>query len=234
MVTVNNSPHALWTHALVQGKDVSLRYYVFQNRDLFVRSQKAIEVQWRLTNRQKAGHTFRVEEKFQPDSAELNTLLPHLQRLKDGGKRTLHPPPCHPGCFPAGTMVQTPQGPRAIDRIRAGDVVLSIPPTGKPTPVRVASVFVGRSLLVEVQTEKGKFLTTSKQPMLLSTGELKPASRLTDTDEVVRWQDGRTHNTRVRGVKVKDTQKVYNLVLEVRGAFVAGGYLAQSKPPADK
>src|SRR5919204_6606228 len=50
-------------------------------------------------------------------------------------------PPCHPGCFPAGTAVATPDGPRPIETIRPGDVVLHVPAAGAPAPARVASVF---------------------------------------------------------------------------------------------
>jgi hypothetical protein len=52
-VTVNNGSHVLWTHAVVLGKDVRLYYQVFQNRDLLVRSQKRIEVKWRLVGHKK-------------------------------------------------------------------------------------------------------------------------------------------------------------------------------------
>jgi hypothetical protein len=233
-VTVNGSPHALWTNATVAGKDVRLRYYVFQNRDLFTRNTKKIKVEWRLSKRRKDNLSFRVQEKFEPDSAELNTLLPQLARLKKDEDLRPPPPPCHPGCFPAGTMVLTPNGSRRIEKIDVGDLVLDVGRAGKPAPVKVASVFVGKALLVEVQTEKGRFLTTTKQPFLLSSGELKSAGNLTGKDAIARWQDGRVQHAVVHGVKMKDTQTVYNLVLEVRGTFVANGYLAQSKPPAEK
>jgi hypothetical protein len=231
-VKANNSQHVLWTHATVQGKKVLLRYYVFQNRDLFVKGDKTIKVEWRLPNRKKDDCTFRVEEKFEPDSAELMRLLPQLGGLNKDQERPL--PPCHPGCFPAGTIVQTPAGPRAIDKVRAGDMVLSISPNGKAAGVKVASVFVGRAMLVEVETATGKLLTTAKQPLLLSDGKIKSAGALTGADAIVRWQEGRFHNIPVHGVKEKTTHSVYNLVLEVRGTFLANGYLVQSKPPAEK
>ena len=34
--------------------------------------------------------------------------------------------PCHPGCFPAGTLILVPGGYRDIETIRAGDVVTTI------------------------------------------------------------------------------------------------------------
>jgi hypothetical protein len=144
-------------------------------------------------------------------------------------------PPCHPGCFPAGTVVNTPTGPKAIETIRAGDVVLNVAPDGKTSPVKVASVFAGQSLLVEVETEQGKLVTTAKQPLLLVGDHQKGAGDLKAGDEIVRWEDGKPQPVKVRGVRRIDTPaRVFNLVLEVRGTFVANGYLVRSKPPAER
>jgi hypothetical protein len=86
-VTVNNSSHVLWTHAIVLGKDVRLYYQVFQNRDLLVRSQKRIEVKWRLVGHKKGEETFHVEKTFLPSSVELKELLPPLQKLMEEGEK---------------------------------------------------------------------------------------------------------------------------------------------------
>jgi hypothetical protein len=88
-ITANNSSHVLWTHALVLGKDVHLSYYVFQNRDSLVRSQKEIEVKWRLVGRKKGEEAYHVEveKSFLPSSAELKELLPQLQKLAEEGKK---------------------------------------------------------------------------------------------------------------------------------------------------
>jgi hypothetical protein len=86
-ITVNNSSHVLWTHAIVLGKDVRLYYQVFQNRDLLVRSQKQIEVQWRLAGHKKGEETYQVEKSFLPSSAELKELLPQLQKLMEEGAK---------------------------------------------------------------------------------------------------------------------------------------------------
>jgi hypothetical protein len=86
-ITVNNSSHVLWTHAIVLGKDVRLYYQVFQNRDLLVRSQKRIEVKWRLVGHKKGEETYHVEKSFLPSSAELRELLPQLQKLMEKGEK---------------------------------------------------------------------------------------------------------------------------------------------------
>ena len=85
-ITVNNSAHVLWTHPIDQGKDVFLNYYVFQNSDLLVRSQKQIEVRWRLVGRKKGEETYHVQKDFLPSTAELKDLLPQLQKLMKEGE----------------------------------------------------------------------------------------------------------------------------------------------------
>jgi hypothetical protein len=49
------------------------------------------------------------------------------------GPKESPPPPCHPGCFPAGTAVATPGGPRPIESLRRGDLVTLVGPDGTPT-----------------------------------------------------------------------------------------------------
>jgi hypothetical protein len=142
--------------------------------------------------------------------------------------------PCHPGCFPAGTAVATPDGPRPIETVRPGDLVLNVPAAGAPAPVKVASVFVGEAPLVAVETEAGRLVTTGKQPLTLAGGGTKGAADLTAGDIIRRWQDGKAASVRVRGVEpLAGTSRVFNLVLEVRGTFIANGYLVRSKPPAE-
>jgi hypothetical protein len=141
--------------------------------------------------------------------------------------------PCHPGCFPAGTIVATPDGPRRIETIRAGDAVLNVPASGAPTPRKVAAVFAGQARLVEVQTATGRLVTTGRQPLTLAHGATKGAAELRPGDAILRWQDGEAVTTKVRGVKwLSAPGRVFNLVLETRGTFIANGYLVRSKPPA--
>ena len=63
------------------------------------------------------------------------------------------PEPCHPGCFPAGTIVHIPGGTKPIERVRVGDVVTTVGPDGVASTGKVASVFVTRNRLVEVRTD---------------------------------------------------------------------------------
>ena len=87
-LTVNSSSHVLWTHAIIQGNDVRLYYQVFQNSDLLVRSQKQIEVKWRLVGHKKGEETYHIEKSFLPSSADLKELLPQLQKLMNEGEKS--------------------------------------------------------------------------------------------------------------------------------------------------
>src|SRR5262249_34808380 len=80
------------------------------------------------------------------------------------------PQPCHPGCFPAGTLVHTPQGPRPIESIRAGEPVTVVGADGQSTAGKVQSVFVTDNRLIRVETDGGVLLTTQTQPLCLAEG----------------------------------------------------------------
>ncbi|HEY8504533.1 MAG TPA: Hint domain-containing protein [Gemmataceae bacterium] len=142
-------------------------------------------------------------------------------------------PPCHPGCFPAGTAIATPGGSRPIDALRPGDVVTTVGPDGTAGRAKVALVFATRNRLVAVRTEKGTLLTTDTQPLALAGGGLKPAGELKAGDRVYTW-DGRTRcAVAVRSVAgTGREERVFNLVLGEPVLFAAGGFLARSKPPA--
>lgn len=80
-ITVNASAHVLWTDTLVSGDKVTLRYHIIQCTDLFVRSQKDVEVTWRIPNGKQEGMKFEVVDQFQPTTAQLKALLPQLEKL---------------------------------------------------------------------------------------------------------------------------------------------------------
>lgn len=142
--------------------------------------------------------------------------------------------PCHPGCFPLGTLVVTPQGPRAIESIQLGDWLVAFDRDGRQKSVRVSSIFKTSNRLVEVETPAGTLVTTPTQPLCRSFSSHVAAGRLEQGDQVLVWDDGRARPAPV--VRVTKTDRVglvFNLVLRDSESFIAGGYLARSKPPAE-
>jgi hypothetical protein len=144
------------------------------------------------------------------------------------------PPPCHPGCFPAGTLVATPEGPRPIEAVGRGDRALVVTADGTTTAATVDSTFQTCNKLMEVQTDQGQLLTTTTQPLCLVSGGFRPAGELAEGDRVWRWEGDERRAARVFAVVATGREaEVYNLVVGESAVFVAGGFLARGKPPLD-
>lgn len=142
--------------------------------------------------------------------------------------------PCHPGCFPHGTLVETPAGTRKIEEIAVGDTVFMISDAGEKKSAPVQSIFRTHNRLWEVSTTRGVLVTTETQPLCTSLRTQVPAGKLQPGDEILIWND-----SEVQAVTIEEVQQterivpVINLVLGNREPFIAGGYLARSKPPAE-
>ena len=143
------------------------------------------------------------------------------------------PIPCHPGCFPAGTLVRVPDGTKKIDLIRSGELVTTIGPDGRPGQGAVGMVFVSKNRLVEVRTDHGTAVTTDSQPLCLVGGGFRKSGDLKAGDRVWQWRDGRRAAATVREVAATGREEtVYNLIIGDSAVFVAGNFLARGKPPA--
>ena len=142
--------------------------------------------------------------------------------------------PCHPGCFPTGTLVETPVGPRSIETIQPGDIV-NVPDfnSEKDRTVAVQNVFVTTNHLWRVQTVTGNLVTTETQPLCVGENKVVQVGQLKPGDHVWRTQAGKVFPTMVIAVAKADrTAQVFNLILGDSEMFVANGFLARSKPPS--
>lgn len=143
-----------------------------------------------------------------------------------------YPEPCHPGCFPSGTLVDTPRGPRPIDTIQPGDVVSTFVPGDLAATAIVQSVFVTENQLWNITTEKGSLVTTQTQPLCSAADRIIPAGKLDVGTTILQKQEGGIASVKVRQVSpCNRTEKVFNLVLGGSEVFFANGFLARSKPP---
>jgi hypothetical protein len=144
-----------------------------------------------------------------------------------------HPEPCHPGCFPRGTLVETPQGHRLIETIQAGDMVTAFLKSGERLDAPVQSVFITDNRLWEVQTDEATLITTETQPLCLATDRTLGAGKLQPGDTILRSLDGDVHAVKILAVtQTGRIEKVFNLILGDSELFSANGFLARSKPPA--
>jgi hypothetical protein len=164
-------------------------------------------------------------------------LLVHGENGKVKYAIDLHLPPqqepCHPGCFPAGTLIRRPEGTVPIEQVRAGDVITTVGPDGRVSKGRVDTVFTTTNRLIEVRTGAGTLVTTETQPLALVDGGLRAAGELKAGDRIWRWEGRERHSVEIRSVAAAPrVERVFNLILSDSALFVANGFLARSKPPA--
>ena len=142
--------------------------------------------------------------------------------------------PCHPGCFPGGTLVDTPQGPIPIEDLCVGDIVTAIETNGEVMAATIRSVFTTTNRMWEVQTDQGTLTTTETQPLCREAGEPRRAGELQPGDVLLQFDGGQFAPAVVESVAATDrTSRVFNLVLDDADVYVAGGFLARSKPPGE-
>ncbi|WP_254509826.1 Hint domain-containing protein [Anatilimnocola floriformis] len=169
-------------------------------------------------------------------AARINRLVPEASLVEMEPLQI----PCHPGCFPHGTLVETAAGPRPIESITVGDEVYSISPQGKKILLPVVSIFRTTNRLWIVQTNRGELRTTETQPLCQRLDAFIDVGKLQPGDTILRWSasdspDGEVQIAEVISkTKTDETVPVINLVLGNREPFIAGGFLARSKPPRDE
>ena len=143
-------------------------------------------------------------------------------------------PPCHPGCFPEGTFVDTPIGKRRIETIRAGDQVTSLGTDGTMENLPVLSVFRTENQLWEVETDCGLLTTTETQPIRLTDDSTELAGKLESGAIILRYEDSIRPAVVLHVRNTNRVAPVVNLVLGDRKNFVANGFLVRSKPPGNQ
>jgi hypothetical protein len=179
---------------------------------------------------QRAGKAIREAQ----DAADVARRQEEQFRRELESERQVLTIPCHPGCFPPGTLVRVPEGTKRIERIVEGDRVITLTSEGKPTSTKVASVFITRNGLFTVQTDAGSLETTQTQPVCLGSGELRAAGELKPGDVVLRWDGAGRSAATVREVTAGSVSQVFNLVLGDPTIFIAGDFLVRSKPPREQ
>ncbi|WP_460095682.1 polymorphic toxin-type HINT domain-containing protein [Pseudomonas sp. H3_E03] len=143
-----------------------------------------------------------------------------------------------PCCFAAGTMVSTPQGDRAIETLKVGDVVWSKPEKGgKPFAAAILATHqrsdqpIYRLKLKNVRndgTAQGEtLLVTPSHPFYVpAKRDFIPVIDLKRGDLLQSLADGETENTssEVESLELyAPVGKTYNLTVDIGHTFYVGG-----------
>ncbi len=134
------------------------------------------------------------------------------------------------GCLAEGTLVLTPKGPVAIERLKKGDPVWSI--RGKElqrTEVLTLMTAEPEDYL-EISAGQAKLEVTSEHPMMVAQNEYRLAGLLRGGDTVYLIHDRRTEKAVVRSVRsIQAKRRAYNLFVGSGGTFVAAGFVVHNK-----
>ncbi|WP_082341942.1 two-partner secretion domain-containing protein [Pseudomonas thivervalensis] len=145
--------------------------------------------------------------------------------------------PVKPCCFAAGTMVATPQGPRAIDTLSVGDIVWSKRETGgEPFAAAISATHIRtdqpiyqlklKNIRADGVSEKETLLVTPGHPFYVpARHDFVPVIQLKSGDLLQSLGDGPTEgvSTRVESLELFLPQgKTYNLTVDVGHTFYVG------------
>lgn len=143
-----------------------------------------------------------------------------------------------PPCFVAGTAIATPEGPRAIEELLVGDMVLGYDADAES----VVTVEVGRvksrvaeALLAMRFTGGHRFDITPNHPVFfVDEGEFRPAESLRVGDRVLALDGGTTGSLGTKAVSVesitrrREATTVYNIGVERPHDYFAAGVLVHN------
>ncbi|MFJ4142440.1 polymorphic toxin-type HINT domain-containing protein [Pseudomonas sp. NPDC089734] len=142
-----------------------------------------------------------------------------------------------PCCFAAGTMVSTPDGDRAIDTLKVGDIVWSKPEKGgKPFAAAILATHVRtdqpiyrlklKSVREDGQAENETLLVTPGHPFYVpAQRDFVPVIDLKPGDRLQSLEDGASENTssEVESLELYLPEgKTYNLTVDIGHTFYVG------------
>lgn len=134
------------------------------------------------------------------------------------------------GCFPCGTLIDTPEGRRPIETLAPGDTILASDCRNSISAARVESIFARRSQLVEVMTGSGPIRATAGHPFALADGGFCEAGTLTSGQNLLALEESTPRSTRVLSVSdLHGETTVFNLSVQRPHTFMAAGFLVHNK-----
>ncbi len=134
------------------------------------------------------------------------------------------------GCLAKGTLVMTPSGAIAIDKLRVGDPVWSIAAGKLQTGTVQVLTEVHPDGYLEISTGENKFLITPEHPIMVAPGEFRIARFLKPGDNVYQIQEGIINAVPIKSVRqIQSNQPAYNLLVVPGGTFLPANIVVHNK-----
>lgn len=130
------------------------------------------------------------------------------------------------GCVAAGTLIDTPYGPRAVETLQEGDAVWSLQAGRRISATVQAVSAVAPAEFIELTAGGRTLRLTPEHPVLTAPGEFVCADRLLQPAELFT-ADARVPLGAIR--RLPADGPAYNLVVSPGGVFYANGLLVHNK-----
>jgi predicted lipid-binding transport protein (Tim44 family) len=146
-------------------------------------------------------------------------LAPNLLWARGGG-----------GCLAEGTLIATPKGVVAIERLRPGDPVWSVA-DGNLKIAKVQALRVAQpEEYVEISTSGTRLEVTTEHPVMVAQGEYCNAGQLQMGDTVFLACNGKLERATIQSLRRIETGRTaYNLLVSPGGTFISGGFVVHNK-----
>ncbi|MGD0571986.1 MAG: polymorphic toxin-type HINT domain-containing protein [Sedimentisphaerales bacterium] len=134
------------------------------------------------------------------------------------------------GCIEGGSLILTPTGNVAIEKLKPGDKVISLS-NGLPAESEVRALYSVKPYdYFEVVIEGHILRLTEEHPIEISPGIFRMAGFLKAGDEIYTQENGIIRDCVIRSVKrVAATKDAYNLLVLPGGTYFANGVLVHNK-----
>jgi hypothetical protein len=133
-------------------------------------------------------------------------------------------------CFPAGTLISTPAGDVAIDKLKLGQEVFAVNDNNELVKTAVVGIIEKKSKLLELTTSGGILETTVDHPIRLFSGGFKQAGELKPGDELLVLKEQKLQPAKLLSLKEgTEVVPVFNLAVSSPNTFVASGFVVHNK-----
>ena len=134
------------------------------------------------------------------------------------------------GCLAEGTLVSTPDGSVAIERLKKGDTVWSVVEGRLKRAEVQALTAVEPEEFLEVSASGSRLEVTAEHLLMVGRGEYRLADRLNEGNTVFELRNGRLRATQILAVRRMAARRpAYNLLVSPGGTFVTEGLVVHNK-----
>lgn len=134
------------------------------------------------------------------------------------------------GCFERGTLISTPNGLVAIEKLKVGDQVYSRDKTKQQIAKVIATTQITPDHYNVIKLKQGELHVTDEHLIAISLGVYRRAASLTTNDKIIVWKNQQWQSTKIIEIKhIKLSSPAYNILVDNGSTFIANNALVHNK-----